>query len=237
MAGEANAQKEFIFGLVEPVPTSEMLGNYWRFLKSISEEDRLLLGPVEIVLKSRAVARGWPVALKNHVMALNSEAALSPKSAVVLVDISEVSSVTFFAAHLVLPLLTDGALARSPFARKITHEEAALSLTKVCEEIRLDWSAKLYFEKDPTKYPVDEIINLLTVLTAVKNAIVTLQETPQVWAAFQECAGFHIVNETESKGLSMIRRADDDLELSFRFARALPTNVADTILALFNSVA
>lgn len=236
MSGEDVALKEHIFGLVEPVPTAEMLGNYWRFLKSINEAERLLLGPVEIVLKSRAVARGWPVALKNHVMALSSEAALSPKSAVVLVDITDVSTVTFFAAHLVLPLLTDGALARSPFARKMTHQEAATALTKICEEIRTDWSAKLFFEQDPTKYPVDEIINLVTVLTAVRNVILHLQETPQLWSAFQECAGLHIVNETESKGLSMIRRSDDELELSFRFARALPSNVSDTMLALFNSV-
>ena len=122
MGSEEAVLKEHIFGLVEPVPNSEMLGNYWRFLKSIAEADRLLLGPIEIVLKSRAVARGWPVALKNHVMALSSEAALSPKSAVVMVDITDVSTVTFFAAHLVLPLLTDGALARSPFARKMTHQ-------------------------------------------------------------------------------------------------------------------
>ncbi|MDZ4083080.1 MAG: hypothetical protein U1E10_09100, partial [Bdellovibrionales bacterium] len=216
---------------------AEMLGNYWRFLKSINEAERLLLGPVEIVLKSRAVARGWPVALKNHVMALSSEAALSPKSAVVLVDITDVSTVTFFAAHLVLPLLTDGALARSPFARKMTHQEAATALTKICEEIRTDWSAKLFFEQDPTKYPVDEIINLVTVLTAVRNVILHLQETPHLWSAFQECSGLHIVNETESKGISMIRRSDDELELSFRFARALPSNVSDTMLALFNSVA
>ncbi|MBN8539002.1 MAG: hypothetical protein J0L82_01345 [Deltaproteobacteria bacterium] len=237
MSSEEVAPKEYIFGLVEPVPTAEVLGNYWRFLKSISETDRLLLGPIEIVLRSRAVARGWPVALKNHVMALSSESALSPKSAVVFVDISDVSTVTFFAAHLVLPLLTDGALARSPFARKMTHQEATLSLTKICEEIRTEWSAKLFFEQDPTKYPVDEIINLVTVLSAVRNVILQLQDTPQLWSPFQECSGLHIVNETESKGLSMIRRPDDELELSFRFARALPSNVADTMLALFNSVA
>lgn len=237
MGGEEVTQKEFIFGLVEPVPTAEMLGNYWRFLKSISESERLNLGPVEIVLKSRAVARGWPVALKNHVMALSSEPALSLKTAVVLVDITDVSTVTFFGAHLVLPLLTDGALARSPFARKMTHQEATVALTKICEEIRAEWSAKLFFEQDPTKYPVDEIINLVTVLTAVHNVVVHLQERPHLWSPFQECLGLHIVNETEAKGLAMIRRPDDELELSFRFARALPSNVSDTMLALFNSVA
>lgn len=236
MSGEHLTQKEYIFGLVEPVTNAEMLGNYWRFLKSISEEERLSLGPIEIVLQSRAVARGWPVALKNHVMALSSEAALSPKSSVVMVDVTAVSTVTFFAAHLVLPLLTDGALARSPFARKMTHQEATGSLTKVCEDIRRHWSAKLYFEQDPTKYPVDEIINLVTVLSSVRNVVLQLQETPHIWSSFQECSGLHIVNESESKGLSLIRRTDDELELSFRFARALPSNVSDTMLALFNSV-
>lgn len=236
MSGENLTQKEHIFGLVEPVTNAEMLGNYWRFLKSISEEERLSLGPIEIVLQSRAVARGWPVALKNHVMALSSEAALSPKSSVVMVDVTAVSTVTFFAAHLVLPLLTDGALARSPFARKMTHQEATGSLTKVCEDIRRHWSAKLYFEQDPTKYPVDEIINLVTVLSSVRNVVLQLQETPHIWSSFQECSGLHIVNESESKGLSLIRRTDDELELSFRFARALPSNVSDTMLALFNSV-
>lgn len=100
---EEPQSSEHIFNVVEPVATSEMLGNYWRFLKSLSESERLALGPVEIVTKSRAVARGWPVALKNHVMALSSEAAFSPKSAVLLVDVSEVSTVTFYGAHLVLP--------------------------------------------------------------------------------------------------------------------------------------
>lgn len=237
MSTEDLVVKEHIFGLIEPVPTAEMLGNYWRFLKSITEAERLVLGPVEVVLKSRAVARGWPVALKNHVMALSSEVALSPKSSVVLVDITDVSAVTFFAAHLVLPLLTDGALARSPFARKMTHQEATTALTKICEEIRSEWSAKLFFEQDPTKYPVDEIINLVSVLTSVRNVVLHLQEAPHLWSPFQECSGLHIVNELESKGLSMIRRSDDELELSFRFARALPTNVSDTMLALFTSVA
>lgn len=236
MNQEGVARKEYIFGHVEPVPTAEMLGNYWRFLKSITETERLLLGPVEIVLKSRAVGRGWPVALKNHVMALSSEAALSPKSAVILVDISDVSTVTFFAAHLVLPLLTDGAVARSPFARKMTHQEATHALTKICEEIRAEWSATLYFEQDPTKYPVDELVNLVTVLTTVRNVIVQLQETPRLWAPFQECSGLHIVNETDAKGIEMIRRPDDQLELSFRFARALPSSVSETLFALFNSV-
>ncbi len=234
---EEPQSSEHIFNVVEPVATSEMLGNYWRFLKSLSESERLALGPVEIVTKSRAVARGWPVALKNHVMALSSEAAFSPKSAVLLVDVSEVSTVTFYGAHLVLPFLTDGAMARSPFGKKATHAEATAALTAVCEQIRQNWSARLFFEEDPTTHPVDEIINLVTVLSAVYKVVQVLQENPQAWSAFQECTGLHIINDPEAKALSMIRRPDDEFELSFRFARALPGNVTDFVMALFNSVA
>jgi len=228
---------EHIFNVVEPVATSEMLGNYWRFLKSLSESERLSLGPVEIVTKSRAAVRGWPVALKNHVMALSTEAAFSPKSAVILVDISEVSTVTFFGAHLVLPFLTDGAMARSPFGKKVTHAEATAALTAVCEQIRQNWSARLFFEEDPTTHQVDEIINLVTVLAAVHKVVLVLQQNPRAWSAFQECTGLHIINDPDAKALSMIRRPDDELELSFRFARALPGSVTDSVMALFNSVA
>ncbi len=234
---EDQTSSDPVFNVVEPVANSEMLGNYWRFIKTLRDSERQSLGPVEIVTKSRAVARGWPVALKNHVMALSSEAVFTPKSAIALVDITEVSTVTFFGAHLVLPFLTDGAVARSPFGKKVTHAEATAALTQVCEQIRKNWSAKLYFEEDPTAQPVDEVINLVTVLTAVHKVILSLQENPQVWAAFQECTGLHIINDPEAKAMSMIRRTDDELELSFRFARALPGNVVDFVLALFNSVA
>lgn len=227
---------EHVFNVVEPVSTSEMLGNYWRFLKSLGESDRMALGPIEVVTKSRATARGWPVALKNHVMALSSDAAFTPKSSVTMVEIGEVATVTFYGAHLVLPFLTDGAMARSPFEQKVTHAEAIATLTSICEQIRKNWSARLYFEEDPTSHPVDEIINLVAVLTAVHRVVLMLQENPQAWAAFQECSGFHIINDPEAKAMSMIRRADEELELSFRFARALPGNVNDFVLALFNSV-
>lgn len=61
---------------------------------------------------------------------------LTPTSGIVLVDITEVSIVAFLGAHVVLSLLTGGAVARSPFGKKLTHTEATSAVTHVCEQIR-----------------------------------------------------------------------------------------------------
>lgn len=225
-----------LFGVVEPLETTELLANYWHFLKGIDDKQRATLGPIEVVLKSRAVARGWPIGLKNQTLALMSESELSAKTTVVFVDIKEVSSVSFFGAHLILPFVTAGALARSPLERRQTHAEAKQTLLQVCEDIRNLWSTRIYFETDPTTHSIDELTNLNEVMQATLDAIQTMKNDPIVWAELQESKGLHIVNAMEMKDIAVSARESGDIEIAFRFSRALPKNLDDRILSLFSAL-
>lgn len=224
------------FELVEPLPPAELIANYWHFLKSLDPLDRKTLGPIELVLRSRAVARGWPVALKNQTLALISDVELSSKTEVSFVEIADVSKVTFFGAHMVLPFITGGAVARSPLLVREAHSELKLRLSKVCEEIRERWRTKIYFEKDPTTHGVDELINLNAVLSSVVTALVELQKDPIVKAELDDCLSFHVIDATDMKDIALTLKESGELELSFRFSRALPKNLDEKVLTLFSGI-
>lgn len=225
-----------IFDVVEPLPPSELLANYWHFLKSIGDEERAKLGPVEVALKSRTVARGWPVALKNQVLALVSEASLTMKSGLIFIDISDVSSVSFFSAHLVLPFATAGAISRSPLETRATYAEVKAQLVQLCEELRKVWPMKIYFDADPKTRSIDELTNLNEVLTAVAHALVTLQDNPLSWNDLLESNALYIVNGEDMKEIAVSRREDGGVELAFRFSRALPKNLDEKLTSLFSAV-
>ena len=46
-----------LFSLVEPLPTTETLANYWHFLKSIDEKDREALGRILPFISDGAISR------------------------------------------------------------------------------------------------------------------------------------------------------------------------------------
>lgn len=225
-----------LFNFIEPLSTTEMLANYWHFLKSIDEKERASLGPIEVVLKSRAVSRGWPVGLKNQTLALLSEPTLSVKSAVAFVDIGEVSSVAFSGVHLILPFITAGAIARSPLERKISHTEAKARLLSVCEDIKKVWSARIYFEVDPTTHSLDELINLTDVCGALLQAIYSQQENSMIAEELREVHAFHVLNSEDMKDIALTRRESGEVELAFHFSRALPKNLDDTMSTLLLSI-
>lgn len=225
-----------LFNIIEPLTTTEMLANYWHFLKSIDEKERSTLGPIEVVLKSRAVSRGWPVGLKNQTLALLSEQTLSTKSAIIFVDIGEVSSVAFSGVHLILPFISAGAIARSPLERKVSHAEAKTKFLSVCEEIKTVWSARIYFEVDPMTYSIDELINLTDVCSALLKAIYSQQENSLIADELRDVHAFHVLNSAEMKDIALTRRESGEVELAFHFSRALPKNLDDTMSALLVSI-
>lgn len=224
------------FEYVEPLPPAELISNYWHFLRSIDASERKALGPIELVLRSRAVARGWPVALKNQTLALVSEVEVSPKTELSFVDISEVSKVCFFGAHMVLPFVTAGAVARSPLAVRVSHADLKQRLSEVCAEIRETWPTRIYFDTDPTTHGSDELINLNTVLTSVVVALEELQKDPIVNAELNDCMSFHIVNAMDMKDIALTLKESGEIELAFRFSRALPKNLDEKILTLFSGI-
>lgn len=225
-----------LFGMVEPLTTTELLANYWHFLRSIDEKERAALGPLEIVLKSRAVARGWPIGLKNQTLALLTDNELNAKTAMTFVDIAEVSSVSFFGVHAILPFVTGGAIARSPLERRATHSEAKQRLLQICEDIKATWPAKIYFEADPTTHSIDELTNLNEVMTAILNALKEFQTNDLIWSELLESKGLHIVNALDMKDMAITKRESGDIEVAFRFSRALPKNLDDRVLSLFSAV-
>ncbi len=225
-----------LFDVVEPLATTELLANYWHFLKAINEKERAVLGPIEIVLKSRTVARGWPIGLKNQTLALISEAELSTKSVVVFVDITEVSSVSFHNVHNILPFVTAGALSRSPLERRATHHEAKQMLLQICEDIRKTWPTRIYFETDPTTHSIDELTNLNEVMSATFKALRSFEENPLIWSELLESKGLHVLNALDMKNIAFSRRESGDIEIAFRFSRALPKSLDDKVLSLFSAV-
>lgn len=225
-----------LFDLVEPVQTSELIANYWHFLKSIDEKQRAALGPIEVVLKSRTVGRGWPVGLKNQTLALMTELDMTAKSAVVFIDISEVSSVAFMSAHMVLPFVTAGAVARSPLEKRATHSEAKQRLLQICEEIRKKWSTRIYFDADPTTLAVDELLNLNEVMLSVLKSVIALQENELTGSELADCKGLHVINALDMRDMAVTRRDSGEIELAFNFSRALPKNLDDQLMSLFVAV-
>ncbi len=225
-----------LFNVIEPLSTTEMLANYWHYLKSIDDKERASLGPIEVTLKSRAISRGWPVGLKNQTLALLSEQTLTAKSAIVFLDIGDVSSVAFSGAHMILPFITAGAIARSPLERKISSTEAKSRFLAVCEEIKSVWSARIYFEVDPMTYSVDELINLGDVSHALLKAIRSQQDNAHLLDELQDSRALHIINSDDMKDVALTRRESGEIELAFHFSRALPKNLDDTMAALLLSI-
>lgn len=225
-----------LFGMIEPLSTTEMLANYWHFLKSIDAEERDSLGPIEVVLKSRTVARGWPVGLKNQTLALLTDPEITAKSALVFVDIAEVSAVTFSAAHMILPFVSAGAISRSPLEQRMTHEAAKKELLYVLEQLKQVWPARVYFDADPMGHGVDELMNLADVLRALLGAVQKHGENPVVFEELQTMKAFHIANSPDMKDVALSRRESGEIELAFHFSRALPKNLDETIATLFVSM-
>ncbi len=182
------------------------------------------------------MARGWPVALKNQVLALVTESTLTVKSVLCFVDISEVSSVSFYSAHTVLPFATGGAIARSPLEHRATFAETKDRLLRICEELRRAWPMKIYFDVDPTTRTVDELTNLNLVLQAMLRAVVAVQSEPVPWAELSESRSFYVVNSDDMKDIAISRREDGGVELSFRFSRALPKNLDEAIASLLGAI-
>lgn len=225
-----------LFDVVEPLAPTELIANYWHFLKNVSESERSALGPIEVVLKSRTVARGWPIGLRNQTLALISESELSVKSMVAFIDISEVSSVSFYGVHNILPFVTAGAIARSPLERRTSHADVKQDLLHVLEDIRQTWPTRIYFETDPTTHSVDEMMNLGQVMQATLAVVRSFQGQPVIWAELMESKGLHVVNALDMKDIAITRRENGDIEIAFRFSRALPKNLDDRVLSLFSAV-
>lgn len=225
-----------LFNQIEPLSTSEMLANYWHFLKSIEASERDALGPIEVILKSRTVARGWPVGLKNQTLALLTDPELTAESALVFIDITEVNSVTFSEAHLILPFVSGGAISRSPLERRMTHEESKEQLLQVCEELKSVWPTRMYFDSDPMNLGVDELMNLTDVLRALLDTIQKHGENPLVFEELQATKAFHISNAPDMKDVSLSRRESGEIELAFHFSRALPKSLDETMATLFVSM-
>ena len=225
-----------LFSLVEPLPTTETLANYWHFLKSIDSKDREALGPIEVILKYRAVARGWPVGLKNQTLALLTEVHISEKSALVFLDITEVSSVTFSEVHRILPFVSDGAISRSPLERRMDYKEAKDQLLHALEELKKVWPAKIYFDADPMSHGVDELMNLSEVLRSLQTAVRKHQDSPLILEEMRTMSAIHISDSSEMKGIALFRRDSGEVELTFHFSRALPKKIDETISSLFVSM-
>ena len=224
------------FELVEPLPPAELIANYWHYLKSIEASERNALGPLDLVLRSTAVARGWPVALKNQTLALISEVDLTAQTEISFVDITEVAKVGFSSAHLVLPFVTGGAVARSPLAVRVTHSELKQRLSNICEELREHWPTRIYFDKDPGTLTADELINLNSVLASIVIVLGEMEKNPIVVAELNECRSFHVVNVVDMRDIALSRKDSGEVELAFRFSRALPKNLGDTLLTLFSNI-
>lgn len=221
-----------LFNLVEPLSTTDVITNYWHFLRSIDEAKRIEFGAMELVLAGHGTVRGWPVGFKNQTIALCTAPVLHKDSSVIYVDITQVISVSFHESHKILPFLTDGAIARSPHEQKPTAKELQTRLLKICEQIRTIWPAKLYFEEDPTTLTVDELMNLNVVMEATLSALKALRENQNVWNEVQEFNALHVCNALEMRDVSVSKRESTELELAFRFSRALPRNINDIVMTL-----
>ncbi len=225
-----------LFGLVEPLSTADLISNYWHFLRSISEEERQSLGSIEVFLATGAVLRGWPVSLKNHTLCISTSAPILENTSVAFIELSQISAIAFNQAHRVVRFITAGAMSRSPLQAKPTPDEAKKYLHKICEAVRKSWRAKIFFESDPSQLPIDELLNLNEVMEAFWRALGNLSENAAVWGALSEIKALHVVNSDDHPEFSISLRHDDEIELSFRFSRALPTNVDELVLTLLTGI-
>lgn len=224
-----------LFDIVEPLTTAELISRYWHFLKSLEAPARSQLGPVLVTLSSQAVIRGWPVGLMNHTLALATERELSPQCGVTYVGVEIIQSITITEAHRVLPFVTNGALSRSPHEQKPTKDLVRQQLKKECEVLRDLWSVKIFFDRDPNLLTVDELLNVTEAVKCVCKSVEALQQSQSSMLELADISGFHILNATDAKDFSLIRNAEGELELSFSFGRALPSNLYDRIYSLFTS--
>ena len=225
-----------LFDQIEPLTTVEMLVRYWHYLRSIDETSRAQLGPLTIVVESQGSIRGWPVGFKNQTLALSTESQLSAKCGVVFVDISKVLVVGFSEIHRLLPFITSGAVSRSPLEEKPSREAAQQELLLVCENLRQELPAKIFFDRDPTLFDIDDVLNLNEVLRGLVRSLQHLRSVRDVDGDLSDVRGLHIVNTPNAKELSIVLNDGGEMELSFSFSRALPSNMDDQIDSLLASL-
>lgn len=225
-----------LFDQIEPLTTVEMLVRYWHYLRSIDETSRDQLGPLTVIVETQGPIRGWPVGLKNQTLALSTESQLSPKCGVVFVDVTKVVVVGFAEIHRLLPFITSGAVSRSPLEQKPTRESAQRELLSVCEDLRQELPAKIFFDRDPVLFDIDDVLNLNEVLRCLVRSLRQLRTTRDVDRDLSDISGLHVVNVPAAKDVSIVVSDAGEMELAFSFSRALPSNMVDQVDSLLASL-
>ncbi len=230
------ALMDHLFDRIEPLTIVEQIVRYWHFLRSLDGSSRAELGPLTLFVEANGSVRGWPIGLKNQTLALSTEAELSSMSAVIFVDLSRVVVVGFDEVHRVLPFITSGAVSRSPLEEKPTRAAAQNQLLRICEDLKLELPAKIFFDRDPTLFGIDDVLNLNEFLTCFVGALRRLRSTRKVDGELSEVRGLHIINAPGAKDISLGLSDGGEMELSLSFSRALPSNLAEQIDSLLVSI-
>lgn len=223
------------FQIVEPASAEETLARYWHYLRGISEDERRVLGAIQVTLASQVAIRGWPISLKNHCLAISSEADLGPKTSVTFVEVSLVHSVTFSEAHKLASFITNGTLSRSPIVSKPNREDAERHLRVVCEELRRRWPVKIFFNIDPRAMEIDHLLNMYDVIMATSRVIDSLRVNETTLSDLMRIKNLHLNQSDESLDLSVSRPAENEMEITFNFKRALPSALFDRVHSMIAS--
>lgn len=224
-----------LFNKTETHTPGEIISSYWHYLRSSQEAERSQIGSLELFLSTGAVIRGWPIGFKNQTLCLQSTADVTEATSIAYIDVNQVVGVGFSEAHRIIRFISGGAVARSPLEKKPAREKVQAVFLKTCEKLRELTQAKLYFDSDPNSLELDELINLTEVLTAFRSSVEQRVSQSEPAKALNQLSAIQI-SDADQPTLTISLENETEVEISFKFSRALPSNIREQVYQLVSGL-